>query len=102
MGKYPRTLQPFQDNARLVRIVLLVASPAGFSYAEEVHKYLIRIYRGGEFSLDRAGSFELGETFQLIAGKTSQEVQDRVPTLRQGSPEQCAGKGRAGGDDGQG
>jgi hypothetical protein len=90
-----------ENDAHLVRAVVGVTPTIANRRIEKVCHQTVRVTCHGRPFFKHARSLKLGETFQLIAGKSLQKIRDQMPIDRNCRLKKGTDQKRARGDSGQ-
>ena len=90
-----------QNDEHLMSAVVGVTPTLAAQRVEKVCHQTIRVTCHGKLFFEYAGPLKLGKTFQLIAGKPLEKVQDKVSIDRNCGPKKGTDQKRARGDSGQ-
>jgi hypothetical protein len=97
----PQVIEIRQDDEHLVRAVIGVTPTIANRRIEKVCHQTVRVTRHGKLFFENASSLKFGETLQLVAGKSLQEIQNEVPIDRNCPLKKGTDQKRARGDSGQ-
>jgi len=75
-----------QNDKHLMRAVVGVTPTLANRRIEKVCHQTIGLTRHGKLFFEHAGSLKFGETFQLIAGKSLQKIEDNMSIDRNCGP----------------
>ena len=79
-----------ENDEQLMRAVVGITPALGHRWIEKVCHETVRVTCHGKLLFEHAGSLKLGETFQLIAGKPLQKIQNKMPMGRSCGPKKSA------------
>jgi len=90
-----------QNDEHLVSAVIGVPPALANRRIEKVCHQTVRVTSHGKLFFEYAGSLKFGETFQLVARKSAQKIQNMMSIDRNCGPKKGTDKRRARGDSGQ-
>jgi len=88
------------DEHLMSAVVGIMPTLANYRIEKVCHK-TIRVTRHGKLVFEYASSLEFGETFQLVAGKPLQKIQNEMSIHGNCGPKKSTDQRRARGDSGQ-
>jgi hypothetical protein len=91
-----------QHNEHIVSAGIGVSPTLGNARIEKVCEQTVRVTRRGILFFEYASSLEFGETFQLVAGKSVEKIQNNKSSIHGNcGPKKGTDQRRARGDSGQ-